>query len=394
MIDRSMLRLPWSPVQGKLNQTETLGLTLLARYNAGAIPARVATSFRRAFAMDFLERHPVVPGGRPGYVVSIWNGDGMKRITVAIEGMRTPSQLWAGWAGFNSVLVAGSPGRVFHAFDTYADTIRAELLNSSDFTAAFNSPNVGVCFAGFSLGAAVAEVLAVKFRAASPQRQYQLSKWGACRTGNGAWVNGNQFPSDRGNFYCVNDPVFHYPYMTMHQLNVREALWSQGWTNFAVPTPSQVFYMSGEAAPNLVEDRLISHLRSQIDTQRAITPENPWYYHRAEAYRLMMFNSCELGHAATALEAHYRFRFLEYDDDNNWWGNYTTGQITYEGLTQLLGSPPADTAVSPEPEADLRREQRAAQHTLRQVPVADAQDNFNMQPLPRGAWMPRRVRDF
>lgn len=393
MINRSLPRLPWSSVRSKLNQCECFSLCLLARYPQNGVSARPLQSFQRAWGMNILKRVAVVPGGRPGYVVAIWNTGAFTRVTVAIEGMRTIAQLHATWVGYNSTAIGSEGARVFHAYNTFANTIYTELLADPDVAAALAARNVGFTFTGFSLGAAIAEVLSNLFILNHSNPSYQLSKWASPKVGNAAWVNRTQLPADRCSFYTNEDPIWIYPYMTLHQLDTRSAPWSQGFTSFAANNPEQYYNMQGLASFQSRVDTLVVYLRYSASTNSPITPTNPWYFHASEAYRLMLFNDCENGGLA-GLEAHYRFRFLEYEFDNNWWENYTTGQETWDGLDQVSVPPPPDFAVPEEPALDERRGIMAGSHTVPQVPVVTGQDNTNRLPVPAAAWMPRRTRDL
>lgn len=393
MIDRQLPRLPWSPVRGTLKIGECFALCYLAKYNTNGIETRSRTSFERAYAMNILKRVASVPGGRPGYVVAIWNDPGLTRITVAIEGMRTYSQLQVAWEGFNTSLVAGTPGRVLAAFQTHADTIKAELLADDDFTEAFNRNNVGLTLTGFSLGAAIAEVMSVKFQQTHPNRQYQLSKFASPKVGNASWVNRTQFPSDRNSFYLRNDPIWNYPYVTLNNINNREFIWTQGFTIFAKNDPAVTYNMQGVCVQDQQNDSLLHNTRSSISGLGAVNPDNVWYYHKSEAYRLMLFNDT-YQFPTVRDEAQARFMHLEFQDDNNWFRNYSVGQETFEGLTELADPAPADTEVPVVAAIEAQLVTNAQRTHTQTLPVPNSQDNAVFQGLPQGAWRPRRTRDF
>jgi hypothetical protein len=393
MLSRSLSRLPWSPVQDKLHQCETLSLVLLSRYANGTIPARVYESFVRSWGMSYLLRFPAVDGGRPGYVIAMWPDDGLNRITIAIEGMRTPNQLRTAFGGFNSAVFAPNPGRVYEAFLTHANTIYAELLAHTSFMSVFNRNNISVCFAGFSLGAAVAEVLSQKFLNIHGPKRYQLSKWASPRVGNAAWASQENLIFDRCNFYTLNDPIHLFPYVTLANISTRAFDWAPTHTNYAQNSPRLTLDLSGRADLTPQDDGSLAYTRACIAAQGAMTPANVWYWHKSDAYRLTMFNSLN-GPGVANAEGTLRFQTLEFDDDNGWQFNYQDGQQDYAGLTQIYDPPPADRVVPSQPEIEAHRMDAARSHTIPQTPRAGAGDNFNGTPVPRGLWVPRRVRDL
>src|SRR6185295_603081 len=164
MLSGSLPRQAWSNARSKEAREECFALCYLASYSDVGIATRSFVSFQRAWGLDNMQRREVVPGGRPAYVIGYWPGINLGRLTVAIEGMRTTSQLWQAWVGYNSVNAAGQNGRVFNAWKLHAETIYGELLANTAFMEVFNRLNTAVTLTGFSMGAAVAEYLSFLFK--------------------------------------------------------------------------------------------------------------------------------------------------------------------------------------------------------------------------------------
>lgn len=395
MLNTSLPRIPSLPVTSLLHMCESFALCYLARYSSAVIPARVAQSFQRAWAMTHLARVPGSGAGRPTFVLAIWQDDSLTRITVAIEGMRTAQQLHASWVGYNTLVVSDGR-RVYHAYKTFGDEIWALLLANTTFTNAINQPRVQLCFTGFSLGAAIAEYMADLHNGAGPAVSLvQLSKWASPRVGNAAWVDRSHLPADRQNFYVTNDPIWRFPRQTTHQMNLREAPWTQGYTNFARNSPEKTLNLvDGSVHRGAYEDSLYQQLRYVRWMTETFNSLNPWYYHHANSYRLMLFNASHPSSAQAEAEAFWRFQFLEYDDDNSWHANYSRELATWDTMTELADPPPPDVTYPVFPEWQAHQVDFAARGHTQPLPVVTESQSSLRTPLPTGAWRPRRSRDF
>lgn len=376
-----------------MKQAECFSLCYLSRYPDEAIPPRVDASFKRAWGMTTLYRKPAVTGGRPGYAVAIWPDAGLTRVTVAIDGIASASQLRTHFGTQVSVRYAPARGRVLQSFAAYADTIYAELMANAFFLDGFNRLNTQITFTGFSMGAALAEVLSVKCFLAHGAKRYQVVKFGSPRVGNAAWASPENLMWDRLDVYVHNDPIHLFPYSTFKYSGLLAPDLDNIITSYAQNAPVATRTIVGENSTTPQADSTYAYSRAGIAGLAAMTPDNVWYYHFADAYRLMLMNRTAENIQGLSDEW-FRFHFLEFDDDNQWGTIFTTGQETYAGLTGLADPPPSDFQVPSNPALEAMQVNLAARGHTPQTPRPTPLQANNNKTLPMGLWRPRRTRDF
>lgn len=380
---------------------ETYALTHLAQYTNSVWGARVTESFVRAFGMDVLARVAPVGGGRPGYTIAYYHGDYLTKIVVAIEGMRNPSQLWQAFSGVNSTVYGPPRSRVFNAFLTHANTIYAELAANAQFQTFFTARRVHFVLTGFSLGAAIAEVLSEKFRTGHPTKSVYLVKYGSPRVGNSLWALGPNIPTQRVNYYCGLDPVCFVPNSTMANLEfIRPLIMQDHFTLYQINSPIRRWDTDGNRVDGVDVDDYREYLAACAFLGRPRNESNPWYWHHEGAYRLMVM--ARVAHQFGEVnESRIRLQYLEYPGDNRFGELWQPGRTDYLDLISESDPPPADYEVPPDvvvpvdpgnPAND--RPRIVPPGIMQPIPVVRPQDNQPEAPRPRPPWTPRRPRDF
>lgn len=390
MIDRDLPRLGWRNRFAVDELVEAFSYTLMASYDPAEFTARHNQSVWRAWGTNDVQYFARVLGGRPGYRIAYFVNPGVSRITVAIEGMHTLSQLWAAFLGANSISAAPLPGVVYHAFQTYANTIKAELLANEQFTAVFSGANVGVCFTGFSLGAAVAEYLSASFIATHPAQQYRLIKFASPRVGNSDWVNNAELPLETVNVYAHSDPIDLIPRCTMRQLELRLFAHLETLTFYAKNLRQQRLSNAGNFDLNEHEDTYANYVRACIGARGAMIPTNPWYWHNIQAYRLCLMNS--IASLRTLLPS--RLRYMEFPGDERWGQNYRPGTLDFAGLVEPADPQTAEVEVPNNDDEELMHTTRAAAPIIQQVPMREGTSPRPVVRPPQPLWVPRRTRNL
>lgn len=388
MIDRTLPRMPTPGRESIRHSLEAFTVVYLSKYNRTAIPARVTTSICRAWDFDQVQSVQRVGGGRPAYAIGIHNDANLKRVTIGIEGMTTVSQIWGPARG----LVSESPFNtsfavVFEAFNNYSATIYAELLANNAFMAAFNHPTCHVVVSGMSLGAGIAEVLCARFKKDYPLKTYDLYKFGSPKVGSTTWVNEFANPR-RMNIYCVRDPINQLPWGTPH------TLWDGGppivWnsmTFYANNSPQTRLDITGDEMEGDFSESYQGYVRACVNMRQIMDENNPLFWHDYDQYRVMLTAvACLPGGVFTD-----RFRYLEYDDDNQWGQRYIPG-LGLQPAMKVLADPAPEPFVT-------ERQPGLEQLPLRtrgdmQVNVPDeVQTPVQQQPtrqFANPAWRPRR----
>lgn len=390
MLQNQMPALTWNNMSLSEELCESYAFTYLAKYNAADWAARSLQSFYRAFAPSDVQRVARVDGGKPSYVIAFWDYGIQKRMLVAIEGLTSRTQLNPLLVGPNSTSMNPLPGFCYGAFKTFAEAIAAELLARTDFLSYWNTAGCQVTFAGFSLGAAVAEIIAVKMALLKPTAHIGIVKFGAPRTGDLAWVQGpvSQIPTSC--VYVGADKIDVIPYVTAANLQFQLFVFQTFVTNYAA-NPSQLrFDMSGRFSNDFNETGFVEYRRAITDLARTVDDTNRWWYHAYDAYRLALLNLA----IDQQSSAEWRFRYLEFNDDNQWQTLFRTGLTDYTGLVGLVDPNPADFVNDLTPQQARTAERAIAAPQLIPSPMQGLPVAPPIPARPRGMWIPRRVRDL
>lgn len=316
---------------------ECLALCYLAHYNDVVLQPRVETSLKRAYAMDDIRLRAYVSGGRPGYAIVRWDNDDAKRITIAIEGMRTFNQIRSLWNGYSATNYAPTDGVVYNSFQTFAQTIRDELLADPNFYTFWGRPGYTFTFTGFSLGAAVAELLGDYMKANNPRPVVKVVKFASPRVGDRRHVARLNRSVFRENWYFGRDPVDILPYVTPNANLLEVAIgWRMGVWFAQDPDATRIdnrgHYLDPFHVGGAVQSA--SYLR---EFTRPYDQSSAWYDHSQKSYRHAFMVYAEWYNSL----AKWRFRYLEFNDENQW-GLQFNNQATYTAAMEQLVSPQPD----------------------------------------------------
>lgn len=332
MLDRALPALAYNHTMPMMHIQEAFAYCYLASYSDAALQPRVFDSFQRAYGVGQITLVAPVVDGRPGYLMAQYDVNGDKRLIVAIEGMRTEAQVRSFWnirQGENFVTSNGN-GRVLKKFKDHATTIYNELKASGTFMGYLNAATTPITFAGFSLGAACAELVAEKMKIDKPVKAINVCKFASPRVGSVEYVNARNRTIIRNSFYCDRDPIDLVPNGNVVSYEISA---STNWSfPFTRDRDARRFSKRGEVLNSFHDGGRFDIVHHARLLSQPMTTDNVWYDHGKKAYRLMM---TELAYAAGGI-ADLRFRFLEFNDENEWGRQFQPGggiQFAMEQLT-------------------------------------------------------------
>lgn len=327
------------------NETvEAFAMCYLSAYSSGTVQTRPLQSYQRAWGFDNLKLWPRVPGGRPGWTLTFYTSGARTHIILAIEGMTSINQLIAAGATLNANQVGSLPGRVVSIFDDYATAILATLLADADFIAATDHRRYTMTITGFSMGAAVAEVLAAKLMAGDPTRQIKLIKFASPRVGNQNWLEGYDQRIDKSSWYTPLDPIHTYP-QTLFSRGAFPLATLQVYTFLERDPYPRILSQTGAVSDSLVTLSTLDANLALVDLTREMNTGNRWYTHQLVAYRyFMQFRLANNGRFLN----YYRFAYLEHNDENSWQVNFQPGGGINANMALVLAPAPDAQVVPPE----------------------------------------------
>lgn len=313
--------------------------TYLAHYNNEAVGARMLLSYQRAWGLTDITMFPRVDGGRPGFALLRWLEGDVQKAIVAIEGTTERTSWWNRATGTSGSSVVGAlPGRYWGTAVTYANQIKALLDGTGLFGAVLARPNTLIEFAGFSIGAGIAEVLTYVYKAANPTRQFFLFKYGCPRFGNARWNNGRSNRVPVVNVYNRRDPV-HYVPACGTRLSFSEGLLSNPLIESyqrdpVVTTINERGEMDGAYSSTFIG----ADIGTIAQYYQTLDESNPWIAHDRNRYRYMFCNMLWAGNDVLA----YRTFFLEHNDENTWGTNCSAGRGVQPDMLVLATPNPDD----------------------------------------------------
>lgn len=390
MLTRSLVPYSWDNLRGFAKYCECFSFTYLARYNTQAIAARVLQSFGQAWGPTFMNVYPRVNGGRPGFAVATWAGP-TPRFLVAVEGMTSLPQLAPVLTGFGAVSANPLDGHVFGAFRTWGNDILQFVGGIPQVQTIQADPNHRAMFTGFSLGAACAEVMNSTYRRLwGSEIQSKCVKFACPRVGTAAWDASRWNLSEVVGFYVGDDPINFIPYITNYSTRtLREQVTDPFPLVSYAPQGGTRLNIRGFPRTSLGVNDAIGSAFAMSSLALPMGPTNPWYWHEYNAYRyaltyyISQFNNYDV---------EYRFRWLEFNDDNSWGTRFFQHGENFHDIPALLDPAPEPVAVRlPEPIL-IAQAARMAQPPVQPPPV-----NIQFLPaapraVPRNGWTPRRVR--
>lgn len=346
---------------------EAFAHTFLAGYNTGSISSRVDTSFRRAYQATTLNSFPRVDGGRPGFVVATYREPGYDRLLVAIEGTADRWQLFAGGEALSLSNLGPDGGRVWSPPKIYSDEIIAIIADLPAYQALGNAGQVfDECWAGYSLGGAIAEISAKRRALAMPSRRLiHAYKFGAPRVGNSTWVSFTPNNYSDSAIYFGRDPIDAIPQSGLNPPSNFGTHLIVPISFLAAPLRQIRFDDQGNeiAAPELFD--CLRNLQAYAELSRRGDSASPWWDHSTFLYWYALARNAR----NSTDNAYYRFVYLDYEDSNHAgqtfsqssgftsqiWGladpappAYVNSEIGFTGSIfggSLGGSPPPNIAV-------------------------------------------------
>lgn len=340
MISQRMPRITLGASLSVEQFAQALAFTYLSKYSGEAIQPRVLTAFQRAWGVD--EIIQLAPGvdNNPGATLAFWNGNGLRHCLVAMHGASAFPSLYSILNDLSYMTVDGCTGSVLGAFRTRAYTMWARLFDNATFVAALANPRCMFTFTGHSLGAAMAELIAYRFKAANPSRTVQCIKFGSPRVGTLPWRHHRNERVNFASVYHDRDPIYEFPqvfspadgfFVSINSNLTRQFAMDQGiW---------RIVY--GHGAHFSGQYRDFSVWTAANYAALAAQPHtftNAWYDHSLGSYRTAFMNYC----AARPDVLKYRFNYLEFNNENMMQVLFEPGIREWEELHWLNQTQPAE----------------------------------------------------
>lgn len=372
---------------------EAFALIYYAKYNDTGDLTRARTSFFRAWGMETLTAWQRVPNGRPAFVVATWNDGQNVRATVAIEGATSQEDILRVGIGTPGTQLGPAGSHVLSLYHTYATSIKATLLGFEPFASIYARPGAPLCFSGFSLGAAIAEVLTVMFKGLRPNQPITCRKFASPRVGNSAYITSSNLGQIVKNWYCLMDPVSAIPPFTSQLASSLTAEWDIPVINFCNNINKWRGDLNGEGFPTNEYNGAHGFAVAFAALRRPMTGDNPWLHHSYDMYRMMMSGVVSLASSYNSLLP-YRFNFLEFPDDNSWGQRLSARDRDPVYCRFMAVPPPPDVAVPGMQEEPALIQAIAAPQLVAPPPMVQDLPVRVVVPRPQGTWVPRRVRDL
>jgi Lipase (class 3) len=326
---------------------EAFALCYLASYNGVGASTRCFTSYLRAWGMTNMRTFPRLSDGTPAFVVAYYGTGNTRKVVIAIEGMSSLGTLldWCGDTTGTHYASDAYSGTVFKKFDDCAQSILNQI-SASGFLGS-SSTMQDWTIAGYSLGAAVAEIIGYFRLTSASQAPTKVYKFGSPRVGNDNWLNGiRERNLDYRCVYLSNDPIFGYPTPLPNRrigspLTLNSTLeWYQ-----QDPKGYQLLFPSDEWAGipnfNVIDSAAMLRLLAAPMTY----PTNPWIFHKMATYRQALATLAQIRGFNLNF---YRFWYLEFPDDNTFAKVYQAGGYTDPSSFFVTDPPPDDVVVPPE----------------------------------------------
>ncbi len=370
---------------------EAYMMTYLAAYNGAALSTRCLDAYQRAWGMSDITLFPRIAGNRPAFAMVRYMGAGPNKVIIAMEGTTSPNQLWNlpdGHIGTASVVPLS--GRVWGIAGEYAFAIRQILTVNDAFNAAIAIPGCNVTFTGFSLGAAIAEIMAFQHKNQFPTHQVHVQKFACPRVGTHNWVvNQNPRVHVKSTYYHI-DPVQEFPNVTCRiaGFGIGGSILPQN-DNYRKNANMQVIKPDGELSDGHSDGYRGNPMLAAAAFYRDHAEPNPWFYHDRHQYRYALQNMSHPDHLA------YRLGYLEHNDENTWQSMFRRGGGVRPEMLALGAPAPDNTRPASEEIWRLIRGEQLPPVVAAQTPVAQYQPDTHSAWSASGDWdvyNPRRTR--
>lgn len=331
MISRAMPPIDLGFSVGWEEAGQAVAFTYLAYYNSEPMQARVTLTYQRAWGCDTIILFPRVPGVTPGFVVGLWTSSPLKRMVIAIEGTTSSAQILSltsltGWTSRVGIL-----GYVYAFMKTQADAIYAQLLAHATTGPKMTDGRWCITWTGHSLGAACADINAVRHKAENPSVNVRLIKFGSPQVGNSSYVESAQSNLPKTCFYVGKDPIHNFPsarILAALSSAVTFGLDQGGAKDQVVNT---LDWNSGDAIVGYTPE---DWTQTTLDYARYATLPyevgTHWYDHLIGSYRMAFVARA----ARTRDNFFYRMCYLEHNDENVWQRDFE--QVRYWRLMQSI----------------------------------------------------------
>lgn len=327
---------------------QACAFTYLAYFNDVAPSARQTASYSRAWGCDDIYYFNPPELTAPGFVVAIWSTPRLKRMLIAVEGTTVAGQILnivsiLGWSSRTSIL-----GYVWSNFKAKADAIYALLLADPITGPLMLDPRCVITWTGHSLGAAIADINAVRQKTDRPAQHVRLIKFGAPQVGNSWYVDGTADLVVRRNWYCGRDPIHYFPssrVVAVASLATSFGLDSRGRREATCYNVEQLNGTMTAEYNDLRTTVTLVHLVGSAT--QAMLPPNPWHDHLMGSYRLAFMSLTGNWNDACM----YRMRFLEHNNENSWQTYFGGGARDWH-LWNVLEATPPDAVDPPTAQVD------------------------------------------
>lgn len=378
---------------------EAFSVAYQASYSLQAVQPRVLDSMQRSWGIIDLYMFPRVEAVNPGVCVARVGTTDNFRLVIGIEGMASASQILSS-EGLDPVGIGGTSGYVVKLFNDSQIACAALVAANPLIASWLANSRIPVTFAGFSQGAAIAEIWAVKQKLAVRNKQVKFVKFASPRVGTTRWRDYRNPYIQWSNVYTETDPICNIPFENetlflpgIPQFNhfARMAYYNREATCLRLRLNGSMFSTFNDVAWATMMYRVTQY-------SRAMTPTNPWWMHQLDMYRLAM---CALG-SVTTDDYRYRFLYQEFNDENQWGLVYRPGtESVLPGMKALLLPQPDPVTPQFAQEIQLGRQgpgagDRGVADPINNDDIAAGQGNWgDAAPVLQTQFRPqRRVRTY
>lgn len=322
---------------------QALAFTMLSYYSSAVLTSRSIASYARAWGPHDLYQIPSSSSSYPGATVAVFNSGGPKHVIVAIHGISAISALLPIVLGYGYQFVPGCTGAVYLPFLDRANDMWTKLFALPIFAGAVSNDRYVYTFTGHSLGAAMAEIIAARFKAQYPMKSARLIKFASPRVGTYAWRDNRNRDLRTMSVYNRLDPMHFFPYAPQDLNPISAPISNFIVRNFARDEAPWRMNAAGQSFDtDYVSTNPIYAARLTIGGGNSVTSASDWYDHYINSYRVRFMTYAALHDDALK----YRFNWLEMPDENSWQTLFTPGMRDWSLLNVLNPDNPPDFSPS------------------------------------------------
>lgn len=350
MLDRTLPPPELPQGAGLAEQSQAFALCYLASYGGTTPSQRVLDSFGRSYGISQFLFFPRVVNTRPAFVVSRTEYNWGNHVVIAFEGMTSSIQLWQNFSNPTDAEAINNPGgHTYAPFKILRDACETLMAGNATLLAWLVAPGSVVTFAGYSLGAAVADLIAARFQADNPARVVRLRKFSSPRVATVQYFNARSPRLMVSSMLNEGDQIYTLPLASFATLG-QTATTLMFLNGYALdPSTITIDYRGNAVAgrPWFNPARGLSFIANYVagsPTNAQILP------HRMDSYRHLLCCLCD---NVPEPMTRYRFRYLEFPDDNAWQNNWRY-QPAFDPTWKALLDPAPDPQTTRLPEDEIR----------------------------------------